>query len=135
MPDLLEGGPGFLGSGWGCAGWRWRRRWFPEQWAFRCLSSISLLSAEDMGRGSTRDQGLAKQVGPCCLAHAGGVSGARPAGGFSALALLLSCRSWSPSLRCHRPLLGGATLMPAEAQPQPAASPVQEPGLTVTGQC
>lgn len=83
----------------------------------------------------TRDQGLAKQVGPCCLAHAGGVSGARPAGGFSALALLLSCRSWSPSLRCHRPLLGGATLMPAEAQPQPAASPVQEPGLTVTGQC
>lgn len=54
MPDLLEGGPGFLGSGWGCAGWHWRQRWSPEQWAFRCLSSISLLSAEDMGRGSPR---------------------------------------------------------------------------------
>lgn len=72
MPDLLEGGLGFLGSGWGCAGWRWRRRWSPGQWAFRYLSSISLLSAEDMGRGSRHDQCLGKQVGPCCLAHAGG---------------------------------------------------------------
>lgn len=68
----------------------------PPRWAVRCLSSVSLLSVEDTGRGSMHDWGLAKQAGPCRLAHVGGGLWAWPAGGFSALALILNRCSRKP---------------------------------------
>lgn len=108
MPDLEGGGPGSLGSGQGVQGGAG-----PPRRVVRCLSSVSLLSMEDTGRGSTHDWGLAKQE-----------------------AFLLWPRFSAIAHGSREPRLpGSAALMPTGAQPRPASRLVQEPGLTMTGQC
>ena len=58
MPDLLERGSRLPGAGRGVQGGAG-----PRRRAVRCLSSVSLLSVEDTGRGSTCDWGLASRRG------------------------------------------------------------------------
>lgn len=98
----------------------------PPRRAVRCLSSVSLLSMEDTGQGSTHDWGLAKQAGRCRLAHAGGGLACGRLFCFGPASQPLLTEAVSP---------GCAGLMPAGAQPRPASCLVQETGLTMTGQC
>lgn len=105
-----KGDPGSLGSGQGVQGGA-----APPRRAVRCLSSVSLLSVEDTGRGSMRDRGLAKQAGACGL-------GLREAFCFGLTSESLLTEAVSPGCRA-------VLLMPAGARPRPASRLVQEPGL------